>query len=176
MTIKTTETNSGLVDYQSFSLLVKCVQSITPVSSLSDIVYYITDPAETRSHAYSLLPADCPNELTYQVTLVNGDPLPASISYLSQTISVYSSVYAEATSYVVKVVATDPKTGVTNSDTTLTVFIKCTRTIDLVSGPIINFSYQIVLATPFELTIGLPVYDTNPSACPKQPFSYQMLY
>lgn len=176
VTIKATETNSGLVDYQSFNLLVKCVQSITPVSLLSDIVYYITDPAETRTHAYSLLPVDCPNELTYQVTLANGDPLPASITHSSPTISVFSSIYAAASSYVVKVVATDPKTGVTNSDTTFAVAIKCTKKVDLVSGLIIDFSYQIVLATPFELTVSLPVYDTNPAACPKQPFSYQMLY
>lgn len=54
--------------------------------------------------------------------------------------------------------------------------IKCTKTIDLISGAITDFAYRIVLSSPFEMQIALPAYDVNPSGCPKQAFTFQMLY
>ena len=166
----------GQVLGQELQLPLLPLQTITPVAPLADVTYYITDPTETRNHAYTLFPADCPFELTFVVSLLNDDPLPATITYSEPTISVYSTVFAAETSYVVKVVATDPKTGITNSDTTLNVVIKCTKTVDLVSGAIADFSYQIVLSSPFDLPIALPVYDITPAACPKQAFTYEMVY
>ena len=131
MTIRTTEANSGLFDDQSFNLLVKCVTGITPQATIPDVLYFITDPAETRTPAYNLTPADCPYELVLTVTLIDSSPLPTSITYTAPTISVQTNTYAMATSYTVKVVALDPKSGVTESSLSFNVVIKCTKTIDV---------------------------------------------
>ena len=88
VSIKTTETNSGLTDTKNFSLLVKCVTAIAPSSSLTEVVYYITDPAITRTPSYNLTPSTCPNELVLTVTLSDDSPLPVAISYSAPNISV----------------------------------------------------------------------------------------
>ena len=88
VSIKTTETNSGLTDTRSFNLLVTCVSAIAPSSALTDVVYYINDPAITRTPSYSLTPSNCLNELVLTVTLSDGSPLPAAISYSVPNISV----------------------------------------------------------------------------------------
>ena len=88
ITIRTTETNSGLTNDQSFTLLVKCVQSIAPTSALADVLYYITDPAITRTPLYTLTPSDCTNELTLAVTLSDNSPLPVSITWLVPNINI----------------------------------------------------------------------------------------
>lgn len=98
----------------SFTLVVSCVQSISTASTLSDVIYYITDPATTRTPAYSLTPSSCPNELVLTVTLSNGSALPASITYSAPNVSVYSTDYAATNVYALKIVATDPKTGIQN--------------------------------------------------------------
>jgi hypothetical protein len=67
ITTRTTETNSGLTNDQSFSLLVKCVQTINP-NNLNDVEYFITDNAITRTLGYAFTPSDCPNELVISVT------------------------------------------------------------------------------------------------------------
>jgi len=124
--IKTTETNSGLFEIQSFSLLVKCVLSIAPSGLLTDVVYYITMPAELRTPLYQLTPADCPYELVLTVTQIDNSPLPGSITYTAPSISTYETNYALTNIYQLKIVATDPKTGLTNSSLTMKVTIKCT--------------------------------------------------
>jgi hypothetical protein len=67
ITIRTTETNSGLTNDQSFTLLVKCVKSIA-ASSLTDVLYFMSDAAITRTPVFTLTPADCPYELVLTVT------------------------------------------------------------------------------------------------------------
>ena len=94
------------------------ISSITPLSTLSDVVYYITDPAITRTPSYNLTPSTCPNELVLTVTLSDGSPLPTAISYSAPNISVETMIYGPANVYTVKVLATDPKTGITNSAVT----------------------------------------------------------
>ena len=88
VSIETTETNSGLKDTRNFNLLVTCVSAIAPSAPLTDVVYYITDPAVTRTPTYSLTPSTCLNELVLTVTLSDGSPLPATISFSSPNISV----------------------------------------------------------------------------------------
>ena len=78
---------------------------------MTDVVYYETDPAITRTPAYSLTPSDCPNELTISVTQSNNSALPSSITYSAGVISVYASTYFAMINYTIKVLATDPKTG-----------------------------------------------------------------
>ncbi len=60
--------------------------------------------------------------------------------------------------YTVKIFATDPKTGITNSAVTFKVTIKCTKSIDLVYGAIANFDYQISLISPYTMSLPLPHY------------------
>ena len=60
--------------------------------------------------------------------------------------------------YTVKVVAIDPKTGIMNSAVTFKVTIKCTKKVDLVSGAIANFDYQISLTAPYTMSVPLPQY------------------
>ena len=88
VSVETTETNSGLTDTISFNLLVTCVQSFAPSSALTDVVYYITDPAITRTPTYSVTPSTCLNELVLTVTLSDGSPLPATITFSSPNVSV----------------------------------------------------------------------------------------
>ena len=88
VSVKTTETNSGLTDTKSFTLLVTCVTAIAPASTPTDIVYYITDPAIVRTPSYNLTPSTCPNELVLTVTLSDDSPLPVAISYSAPNISV----------------------------------------------------------------------------------------
>lgn len=174
--MRATETKSGLTDNRSFNLLVKCVSGINPAGALTNVIYHITDPAITRTPVYTLVPADCPYELTIAATLSDGSPLPAPLTMAPPTLSVFEANYANTATYVVRFTATDPKSGVTNSVVTVNVTILCTKTVDLISGAIANFSYQIVLATPNNSVTPLPIYDVNPSACASGAFSYELVY
>lgn len=49
---------------------------------------------------------------------------------------IQTSDYTATNVYTVKVVAIDPKTGITNSALSFKVTVKCTKSIDLVSGAI----------------------------------------
>jgi hypothetical protein len=60
-------------------------------------------------------PSICPNELVLTVTLIDGSPLPFGITYSAPNIIIQTSNYTVANLYTIKVVATDPKTGLTNS-------------------------------------------------------------
>ena len=60
---------------------------------------------------------------------------------------------------------TDPKTGVINSDLSIQVDVKCTKTIDIISGSITSVVYEIDLDQPWTLDTPLPVYQQNPSLC-----------
>jgi hypothetical protein len=91
VSIETTETNSGLKDTKSFSLLVTCVSAIAPAAPLNEVIYYITDPAITRTPIYNLTPSFCINELVLTVTLSDGSPLPAAIQYVAPNIQVETS-------------------------------------------------------------------------------------
>ena len=131
VSIETTETNSGLKDTKSFSLLVTCVSAIAPAAPLNEVIYYITDPAITRTPIYNLTPSFCINELVLTVTLSDGSPLPAAIQYVAPDIQVETSDPLMANVYNVKIVTTDPKTGLTNSELTFKVTIPCTKSISV---------------------------------------------
>jgi len=149
--------------------LVKCVLSIAPQAALTDVLYFITDPAITRTPAYNLTPADCPYELVVTVTLSDNSSLPPSITYTAMTISVQTNTYALATSYAVKIVATDPKSGVINS-LTFNVVIKCTKSIDVASNPIPASTTYILDPNVLQTTtLTYPTFINNPSGCPYGP-------
>lgn len=170
MTIRTTETNSGLAEDRSFTLLVKCVQSINTAGALSDVLYYITDPAITRTPLYSLTPSDCTYELVLTVTLADNSPLPASITYTAPNISVYSNTFASNASYAIKIVATDPKSGMTNSALTLNVSIKCSKTISLFTNTIpATTTYVLNPNSLVTNTLTTPTFSRSPSSCPFAP-------
>lgn len=74
-----TDEYSGLTKTDTFVLTVSCVSSIAPLAQLTDVIYYITDPAIFSYPKYVLTPAGCPNELIFTVKLQDGSSLPGSI-------------------------------------------------------------------------------------------------
>ena len=60
--------------------------------------------------------------------------------------------------YAVLVIVTDPKSKIKNTDLIFSVTVKCTKKIDLVSGAIANFDYQISLTAPYTMSVPLPQY------------------
>ena len=95
---------------------------------------------------YDLTPSQCPNELTYVVTLSDDSPLPGSIVFDNtipgaETIAVVETDYTLTNIFAVKIVVTDPKTGISNSDLTLNVTIKCIKRIDIATNAIADFDY-----------------------------------
>ena len=117
ITIKTTETNSGLTDTKSFTLLVTCVTAVTPSISMAPITYFIGDTSiGTLIPAYTLTPPGCPNELTYSVTMSNNSVLPSQFTFTnnvgSKTINVFTTTKTLTGVYTMKVTVTDPKTGI----------------------------------------------------------------
>jgi hypothetical protein len=161
VSIETTETNSGLKDTKSFSLLVTCVSAIAPAETLNDEPrYLIFDPTVTWTQKYDLTPSFCINELVLTVTLIDGSPLPDAITYTAPSIYLQTDDPAMANEYTVKVVATDPKTGITNSDLTFTVTIKCTRTISVQSNPIpATIIYILDPNSLNTLSQAMPIYE-----------------
>jgi hypothetical protein len=78
-------------------------------------------------------------------------------------------------SYLLRVLLTDPTTGVTSNIDFVTV-IKCTKAITLVSNPIPSIAYNVgneVLQAAF---MDLPVYEPSPSTCPIGTYTYQLEY
>jgi hypothetical protein len=94
---------------------------------------------------YEIVPAECPFELVIDtVTLSSGESLPAAIRFDgAETIDVYETDYSATGEYAVMVTVTDPKSKVKNTDVIFSVTIKCTKSVDLVSGAIADFVYQI---------------------------------
>ena len=74
-----------------------------------------------------------------------------------------------------KVVVTDPKTNLQNSEYLFTVTIKCTKTIDIASGSIADFSYRIDLDEPCTKTVPVPQYVPNPAQCAVGTYSLQVV-
>jgi hypothetical protein len=79
--VLTTDNESGLSDSYKFNLILACVRTISITAALEDVEYYITDDAILRNPTVTISPADCQNELTYDVTLANSAPLPSSIVF-----------------------------------------------------------------------------------------------
>lgn len=139
---------------------MSCVQQINIPTALTDVEYFITDAAILRYPTFLLTPTDCPNELVYVVTQQNDLVLPGSIVFNNNRsnpiISVEEQNYALTAVYQVKVVVTDPKTSITNSEYLFKVTIKCTKTVDISSGTILDFSYRIDLDAPWSKLVPVP--------------------
>lgn len=103
------------------------------------------------------------------VTQSNNSALPASIAWNSPNIAVYSAVFASNTSYVVKIVATDPKTSISNT-TTFNVVIKCSKSISISSNTIpVSSTYILNPNTLATITLTTPTFGCTPSGCPFAP-------
>lgn len=140
---------SGIQKTDTFVLIISCVRAIAPTAPLADVTYWITDTAITRQPVFQLTPAGCPNELVFEVFSTGGTLLPGSITfnptYGLETISVFEMDYALTAVYQIAVKVTDPKTGLANTSLGFQVTIKCTKTIDLISGSITGILYEIDL-------------------------------
>ena len=131
---------------------MQCVRLITPQTTLDRVDYWIAEDPILRLPKYDLSPSTCANELTYEVKQKNGSALPASIRFDStagsETITVSTSDYTAEGTYTVVVKVTDPKTGLANAASEFEVVIKCTRSIEIISGSISSYSYKIDLDSP----------------------------
>lgn len=69
--------------------------------------------------AYSLTPSGCPNELVYQLTMLDGSALTSDIRFIlnagAYSINIYSMDASLIGVKIIKVSVTDPKTGISNS-------------------------------------------------------------
>ncbi len=131
------------------------------INDITPLIYFITDdPVVVLLPIYEIVPAECPFELFIEaVTLSNGDSLPAAIRFDgAETIDIFETDYSATGGYAVMVTVSDPNSKVKNTDVIFSVEVKCTKSIDLVSGAIVDFVYQIRLDAPFILNFPLPQY------------------
>ena len=145
----------------TFELTVSCVQQITVINDILPLIYFITDdPINVLLPFYEIIPAECPFELFIEaVTLSNGDSLPAAIRFDGvEFIDIFETDYSATGEYAVMVTVSDPNSKVKNTDVIFSVTIKCTKSIDLVSGAIADFVYQIQLSSQYILNLPLPQY------------------
>ena len=145
----------------TFELTVSCVQQITVINDILPLIYFITDdPINVLLPFYEIIPAECPFELFIEaVTLSNGDSLPAAIRFDGvEFIDIFETDYSATGEYAVMVTVSDPKSKVQNTDVIFSVIIKCSKSIDLVSGAISDFVYQIQLSSQYILNLPLPQY------------------
>ena len=145
----------------TFELTVSCVQQITVINDILPLIYFITDePIVVPLPIYEIIPAECPFELFIKaVTLSNGDSLPAAIRFDgAEFIDIFETDYSATGEYAVMVTVSDPKSKVQNTDVIFSVIIKCSKSIDLVSGAIADFVYQIQLSSQYILNLPLPQY------------------
>ena len=67
-------------------------------------------------------------------------------------------------------VATETKTGITNSEVTFKVTIKCTKSIAISTNPIpATVTYLLDPNNLFLQNVAVPTYQTTPSSCPFTP-------
>lgn len=78
--VKTTETESGLINYNTFTLKVYCIQTFTPVL-IPDQTYYEGDKAIDLEIIFSINPSFCVDELVHLVTLADDTALPTPIVF-----------------------------------------------------------------------------------------------
>lgn len=170
VTIRVTETASGLTNDQTFSIQVRCATSLDPSATITTKTYYIADVALTFSTSYVVTPSTCPKSITYVATLANGDPLPAVISLTGQSFTIYSTNYSTVVgTYSVRITATDSVNSLVNSNQTFNVNILCVKVggISVASNPIpLTVNYQIQ-STLQKTLLTMPTYTlTNPSCAP----------
>jgi hypothetical protein len=106
-------------------------------------------------------------------------PLPSSIVFTdpqSPVVSVHETDYAQTGAFDVIFTITDPKTGVKNTDYTLSVTILCTKAIVIASGAVSDFSYQIDLDAPWTKYVPLPQYAPDPAQCVFGTYTFEVLY
>jgi hypothetical protein len=112
------------------------------VGNVSQIIYFINDdPIAVSLPIYEIIPADCPNELFISaVTLSNGNILPAAVRFDGlATVDIFETNHSATGYYAVMVTVTDPKSKIKNTDLIFSVTVKCTKSIDFVSGAIADF-------------------------------------
>lgn len=149
-----------------------CLSALNAVPR-SDVLYYITDPTKTETFGFALTPSGCPNELTITMTLADGSPLPAAITYTPpNTFDVFEAAFLNVATYSVKVSASDPKTGLT-AEQTFKVFVMCIRGFQT-TAPMADLSYLIDINTSWALPFTLPVFTSTPPGCDISTFTFSV--
>jgi hypothetical protein len=138
VTVRATESNSGLTYDFSFVLTVRCATSINPSSTYANQSYFVGATAISFSVFYVPTPSTCPKSISYVATLSNGDPLPVGITFTSPTFTIYSADFNAAGIgiHTVKITATDTVNTLINNSVTFTVTIKCVTSISVATNPL----------------------------------------
>ena len=96
ITIRTTETKSGLIDSKSFTLLVSCFTSLTPSISMASVIYFVGDSTiSTLIPSYTTTPSGCTKSWIYSVKMADNSALPAQFTFTntlnSEAINVFTN-------------------------------------------------------------------------------------
>ena len=175
-----TENYSGLTSSDTFILTVSCVKSLAIGSSMSPVLYYISDPAiDSAIPLFKQTPSACPYELQYSMTLADGSPLPNAISLVAvsgtQTIRVSETDPTKAGVYTVRIKVVDPKTGIVNQALTVDVTVKCTKSLNLVTNTIpVSSLYTINKSQLLTTVNSVPSYAPFPGNCPVGSLTYEV--
>lgn len=173
MTLRATETTSGLTDNSAFQLTVYCASSITLAAPVTDVTYYLTETAIQVPVSFATTPASCPHNFVYTATRADGSALPSAITFNPSTavIRVYSGSYSDATGiYSIKVSVSDSLNALA-SQTTFSVKVQCFKNINIVTA-IEDVSYQIDLDTAWYLPLEQPQFIGVPTFCPDSPITF----
>jgi hypothetical protein len=136
---------------------------------MAPIVYFIGDPVLASAiPAFALTPSTCPYDLVYSATLLDGSPLPPAISITqspSPTIRLSEADPNQLGSYVVRISVIDPLSTRANADLTVSVVVKCTKSISLLVDPIQDIRRLMEIDPPQTFSFAMPTYDVYPAFC-----------
>ena len=75
-----------------------------------------------------------------------------------------------------RVTVVDPKSGFSNKELTVQVYVKCTKSIVILTDTIPDIFRTNQIDPPATYTNNMPTYDVNPSFCLKQTFVLTIYY
>jgi hypothetical protein len=126
-----------------------------------------------------LTPLTCPNELEYSLQKQDGSTLESYFNLDdtvgSENVQIYSTAPLMTGLYKLRVVLTDPTTGVT-CKIDFSVTIKCSKTINVLMNPLAPLEYNVGSETLISEHLPLPSYIPSPPDCFMGTITFQLVY
>jgi hypothetical protein len=141
-------------------------------------LYFVYDPALVVTlPIIRLTPLQCPDELTYSLQKQDSSPLESqfTLNGASKTVDVYSSEPLLTGDFPLRVVLTDPRTGVTEN-VNFKVTIKCSKAINLLTNPMHPLSYNVGSTDLIVERMLLPTYEPSPADCFMGVITFDLVY
>jgi hypothetical protein len=108
---------------------------------------------------------------------LDGSPLPNAINLVNKQLDITESDPTKTGVYIVKVSVFDPKSLLTNSTLQVSVTVKCSKSITLLTNSITTSMMHMVEINPTVLhTFPAPTYDVFPTFCLKQTITLEVQY